>query len=79
MCPGSINTPLLEEQFFGAQPDPEKARRELDKLYPLGRIGRPEEVAQAAAFLASDESSFVTGVALAVDGGLSAYAGGLLQ
>jgi NAD(P)-dependent dehydrogenase (short-subunit alcohol dehydrogenase family) len=47
-------------------------RQQLTALIPLGRIGRPEEVASAALFLASDESSFVTGIDLPVDGGVVA-------
>lgn len=62
VCPGYIDTPLL------AKISPE-ARAALIKLHPAGRLGKAEEVANAVAFLASDEASFVNGAALLVDGG----------
>jgi len=68
LCPGPVNTPLLQELFAK---DPEKAAKRLVHV-PAGRFAEPEEVAAAAAFLASDESSFVTGTTFLVDGGLSA-------
>jgi NAD(P)-dependent dehydrogenase (short-subunit alcohol dehydrogenase family) len=68
LCPGPINTPLLQELFAS---DPGKAARRLVHL-PMGRFGEPEEIARAALFLASDESSYVTASAFMVDGGLSA-------
>ncbi len=67
LCPGPINTPLLQELFAS---DPEKAARRLVHL-PMGRFGEPEEIARAALFLASDESSFITASTFMVDGGLS--------
>ncbi len=68
ICPGAIVTQHAEEVW--AQGDP--GWQQLSRLiYPLGRVGRPEEVAQAALFLASAEASFITGVALFVDGGLT--------
>ncbi len=67
LCPGPINTPLLEELFAS---DPGKAARRLVHL-PMGRFGEPEEIARAAIFLASDESSYVTASTFMVDGGLS--------
>lgn len=78
ICPGSIRTPLLEEQFFGAQDDPEAAEKQLLSHYPLNRIGETEEIADAAVYLGSDRSSFVTGIALPVDGGLSSFVGDLV-
>ena len=68
LCPGPVNTPLLRELFAT---DPEKAAKRLVHI-PAGRFGEPEEIAAAAAFLASDDSSFVTGTTFLVDGGLSA-------
>ena len=70
ICPGYIDAGLAEGYFL-AQPDPDAARAQAGKLHALGRIGRPEEVAKVAVFLASDESSFMTGAAVAVDGGFS--------
>jgi NAD(P)-dependent dehydrogenase (short-subunit alcohol dehydrogenase family) len=67
LCPGPINTPLLQELFAK---DPEKAARRLVHL-PMGRFGEPEEIARAAIFLASDESSYITASTFMVDGGLS--------
>src|ERR1700722_9107442 len=70
ICPGYIDAGLAEGYFL-AQPDPDAARLQACKLHALGRIGRPEEVARLAVFLASDEASFMSGAAVAVDGGFS--------
>lgn len=64
IAPGIIRTPMIERAFHG---DPEMEKSML-QLEPIGRFGEPEEIASAALFLASDESSFVTGHVLAVDG-----------
>ncbi len=71
ICPGYINAGLAEG-YFESQTDPARAREEAGSLHALGRIGQPEEVARAAVFLAGNESSFMTGSALIVDGGFSA-------
>ncbi len=68
LCPGPVNTPLLRELFAS---DPERAERRLVHV-PVGRFAEPEEIANAALFLASDESSFVTASTFLVDGGISA-------
>jgi len=68
ICPGYIDAGLAEG-YFQSQPDPAQARIDAGKLHALWRIGRPEEVAQVAVFLASDDASFVTGSAYVVDGG----------
>jgi NAD(P)-dependent dehydrogenase (short-subunit alcohol dehydrogenase family) len=67
LCPGPVNTPLLQELFAK---DPERAARRLVHI-PLGRFAEPEELAAAVAFLASDDSSFITASTFLVDGGIS--------
>jgi NAD(P)-dependent dehydrogenase (short-subunit alcohol dehydrogenase family) len=79
VCPGPIDTPML--RVFVARPDQQQAPGEEDKealivrrstQVPMGRTGKPEEIANAALFLLSDEASFITGAALPVDGGVTA-------
>lgn len=68
ICPGYIDAGLAES-YFQAQPDPALARVSAGKLHALWRIGRPEEVARVAVFLASEYASFMTGASVVVDGG----------
>ena len=68
LCPGPVDTPLLQELFAK---DEERAQRRLVHV-PVGRFAQPEELAAAVAFLASDDSSFITGTTFMVDGGISA-------
>jgi NAD(P)-dependent dehydrogenase (short-subunit alcohol dehydrogenase family) len=71
VCPGIVDTPMLRE-FVDALPDPERAWREHERAQPLGRLATPAECAAAVLFLASPAASFITGVALPVDGGFTA-------
>ena len=66
LCPGVIDTPMMQ----GVASD-ERARRAFLAAQPNGRFGRPEEIGEAAAWLLSDAASFVTGVAMPVDGGMT--------
>lgn len=68
ICPASIDTPMLR-RALGRMEDPDYARSQNIKRHPLGRLGTPEDIAYFALFLASDESSFVTGGTHVVDGG----------
>ena len=71
ICPGSVHTPMVQA-VYAETPDPEAARQARVSMHPLGRDGDPEDIAAAIAFLASDDASFMTGQAIAVDGGRSA-------
>lgn len=70
VAPGTIDSPMLHD-FLSAQRSPELLRRQFDAMHPIGRVGQIDEVASVFVFLASDESSFVTGATYTVDGGLS--------
>lgn len=72
VCPGDIDTPLTAAQFPDAATR-DAQRREMSSLYPIGRIGRPEEVAEVIYFLASKKAGFVVGAIWGVDGGITAY------
>ena len=69
VCPGDMQTPMIE-RYWEATGDPEKARADMDSMYPAGKIGQPVEVARAILFLASEEASYVNGAFMQVDGGL---------
>ncbi|MEX2243324.1 MAG: glucose 1-dehydrogenase [Fimbriimonadaceae bacterium] len=69
--PGAIMTPMLE-QLFATAPDPVAAQQAMADQHPLGRIGVPDDIAYAVLYLASDESGFITGEELVIDGGYTA-------
>lgn len=73
ICPGTVQTPFVDgylARHFAGRED--EARQQLHARQPLGRMGRPDEIASAALYLASDEAAFVTGSALVIDGGWTA-------
>jgi NAD(P)-dependent dehydrogenase (short-subunit alcohol dehydrogenase family) len=73
LVPGAFRTPMLEEVFDRVSPnDPAVAEDQYQRMVPLGRIGRPEEAADAVVWLCSEQATYVTGHALIVDGGLTA-------
>jgi NAD(P)-dependent dehydrogenase (short-subunit alcohol dehydrogenase family) len=74
VSPGWTRTRLVEEAL-AQQPDPQAARAQALAMHPLGRIAEPDEIAAVVAFAASEDASFITGVAIPVDGGLSARFG----
>jgi NAD(P)-dependent dehydrogenase (short-subunit alcohol dehydrogenase family) len=71
ICPGCIDTPMMDRSLE-RNSDANAAKQKMVSAVPLRRLGNPKEVAQAAAFLASDLASYISGVSLVVDGGLMA-------
>jgi 2-keto-3-deoxy-L-fuconate dehydrogenase len=71
ICPGTVDTPSLDERIAARGGDFEKTRQDFIARQPMGRIGKPEEVAELAVYLASDESAFTTGQIHVIDGGWS--------
>ena len=70
ICPGTVDSPSLKKRLE-ALGDPVAARRDFTARQPMKRFGQPEEIAYAVLFLSSDESSFITGTEIIVDGGMS--------
>jgi NAD(P)-dependent dehydrogenase (short-subunit alcohol dehydrogenase family) len=75
VCPGSIDTPMLRDAV-ALSPDPDVVLEECQTGNPLGRIGRPEEIADLVLYLLSDKAAFITGQAIRIDGGLGLETGG---
>lgn len=75
VCPGTVDTPMLKAAA-ALDPDPQSVYDACKAMHPIGRIGRPEEIAEVVAFLAHESSSFVTGAVWTVDGGLLTQIGG---
>jgi NAD(P)-dependent dehydrogenase (short-subunit alcohol dehydrogenase family) len=71
ICPARVETPFVQARL-AEYPDPVAARKDMESTQPVGRMGRPDEIAAAALYLASDEASFVTGESLVIDGGWNA-------
>jgi 2-keto-3-deoxy-L-fuconate dehydrogenase len=71
ICPGTVQTPSLDDRI-DAQPDAVAARKAFIARQPMGRLGRPEEIADLCLYLASDEAAFVTGAEFVIDGGMTA-------
>jgi NAD(P)-dependent dehydrogenase (short-subunit alcohol dehydrogenase family) len=76
IMPGFIDTPLIHSQIAGQYASSDEMIRERNKLTPMGRMGTAWDIAKAAVFLASDDAQYITGVCLAVDGGVSARIAG---
>lgn len=72
VCPGYVDTDMVRRDFIEKAPDPAAAERMAMEYAPLRRMARPEEVAAAILYLASEEAAFITGAALAIDGGSTA-------
>ncbi len=70
ISPGFMDTPLLD-RWLASEPDAEAAMQRVNGYHPLGRIGRPEDIGNVATFLAGEQSSFITGTNIVVDGGLT--------
>ena len=73
VCPGDVDTSLVDKQIANAQQDAEAAKAEMGQHYPLGRIGQPHEIGEVIVFLLSNKASFVTGAAWTIDGGLTSW------
>ncbi|BDG62168.1 SDR family NAD(P)-dependent oxidoreductase [Caldinitratiruptor microaerophilus] len=71
ICPGTVDSPWIQK-ILASDPDAAATRRKMEQRQLLGRMGRPEEIARLAVYLASDESEFMTGSAVVIDGGMTA-------
>jgi len=75
VCPGVIATPAVLNGLIARARNPEHARQRAEQCHPMGRLGQPQEIARVVLFLASDDSSFMTGSMVVVDGGVTAHTG----
>ena len=71
ICPGTVETPSLEQRIEDGGPDVDKQRQAFVERQPMGRLGQPSEIAALAVYLAGDSAEFITGQAIAIDGGIS--------
>ena len=71
ICPGTVETPSLNERMVAQGGDLEQVRSAFVARQPMGRIGTPEEIANLAVYLSSDESTYTTGAVFAIDGGMT--------
>tara|TARA_B100000686_G_C16639823_1_gene889458 strand:+ start:184 stop:960 length:777 start_codon:yes stop_codon:yes gene_type:complete len=69
ICPGFTETPMIEG-YFNDQPNPDESRKFATSIHPLGRLGKPRDIADGFVYLSSDEASWITGTPLVIDGGL---------
>ena len=78
VCPGTTDTPMLH-WAVNQSPDPAAVLEECDQMHPVGRIGKPEEIAELILYLASDKAGFITGQSFRIDGGLGIQIGGSIR
>lgn len=72
VCPGFVDTDMVRRDYIDQADDPEELLSQVEDYAALKRLGRPEEIAAAVLYLASEQAGFVTGSALSIDGGLTA-------
>lgn len=75
VCPGMIATPAVLDGLIARSRNPERTRQRAEECHPIGRLGKPEEIAKVVLFLASDDASFMTGSMVVADGGVTAHTG----
>ena len=78
VCPGTVDTPMLH-WAVNQSPNPEAVLEECNQMHPVGRIAKPEEIAELILYLASDKAGFITGQSIRIDGGLGIAIGGSIR